>query len=328
MQPFRNILLYTDPAADETARCRAVELAIENKASLTLMNVVKPLPSMLGLTSAVDETDELQRAIASDRRRRLLNFASGYSDTGVAIDVVITIGDPAYETARQVVRGEHDLLIKTADGFGLVDRMFGSVSQSLLRLCPCPVWLLKPDLHGQFDCVVAAVDATSDDKVNRQLNQCILEQASLIAKRESAALHVVSAWNIWMEEPLRIKMGDVIVDAMAKEYEANVGERLDVLLKEIKLRHPELRRHVYRGNAVETIREVVDHVKADLLVMGTQCRTGVSGFLIGNTAESVLSDVKCSVLAIKPESFVSPVNSQIQNSGIRWDAASEYSLFA
>ncbi len=47
--------------------------------------------------------------------------------------------------------------------------------------------------------------------------------------------------------------------------------------------------------------------RIDLLVMGTVCRTGVPGFLIGNTAESVLQQVDCSVLAVKPEGFVTPV---------------------
>ena len=31
------------------------------------------------------------------------------------------------------------------------------------------------------------------------------------------------------------------------------------------------------------------------------------GFFIGNTAESVLQQVNCSVLTVKPEGFVSPV---------------------
>ena len=45
----------------------------------------------------------------------------------------------------------------------------------------------------------------------------------------------------------------------------------------------------------------------DLLVMGTVCRTGLAGFIIGNTAEEVLSALNCSVLTVKPEGFVSPV---------------------
>jgi nucleotide-binding universal stress UspA family protein len=47
----------------------------------------------------------------------------------------------------------------------------------------------------------------------------------------------------------------------------------------------------------------VKHFKADLLVMGTACRTGLSGMLIGNTAEKVLHKVACSVLTIKPDNL-------------------------
>ena len=35
--------------------------------------------------------------------------------------------------------------------------------------------------------------------------------------------------------------------------------------------------------------------------------TGVQGFFIGNTAENVLQHVDCSVLAVKPKGFVTPV---------------------
>jgi len=45
----------------------------------------------------------------------------------------------------------------------------------------------------------------------------------------------------------------------------------------------------------------------DLIVMGTLARAGVEGLLIGNTAEKILSRIDCSVLALKPEGFVSPI---------------------
>ena len=41
--------------------------------------------------------------------------------------------------------------------------------------------------------------------------------------------------------------------------------------------------------------------------MGTVGRTGIQGVLIGNTAETILSNVHCPVLTTKPEGFVSPV---------------------
>ena len=65
-----------------------------------------------------------------------------------------------------------------------------------------------------------------------------------------------------------------------------------------------------RQPAIEMSREVLavaEHVGADLLVMGTVCRTGVSGFFMGNTAEQVLQQVECSVLTVKPDRFITPV---------------------
>jgi hypothetical protein len=41
--------------------------------------------------------------------------------------------------------------------------------------------------------------------------------------------------------------------------------------------------------------------------MGTIARTGIPGVFVGNTAEKLLPHLPCSVLAIKPASFKSPV---------------------
>ena len=45
----------------------------------------------------------------------------------------------------------------------------------------------------------------------------------------------------------------------------------------------------------------------DLIVMGTIGRSGLSGLLIGSTAEKVIDQVNCSVLTIKPDNFKSPI---------------------
>ena len=47
--------------------------------------------------------------------------------------------------------------------------------------------------------------------------------------------------------------------------------------------------------------------RVELVVMGTVCRTGIAGLFIGNTAEKALHQLDCSVLAVKPEGFVTPV---------------------
>jgi len=65
--------------------------------------------------------------------------------------------------------------------------------------------------------------------------------------------------------------------------------------------------HLPEGPPEAVLPEIVESEHEDLLVMGTIARTGVAGLVIGNTAEKILSRINCSVLAIKPDDYVSPV---------------------
>ena len=56
------------------------------------------------------------------------------------------------------------------------------------------------------------------------------------------------------------------------------------------------------------ILEQIERHGIELLVMGTVARTGIPGFFTGNTAERLLPQIPCSVMAVKPEGFVSPVS--------------------
>ncbi|MBR9876574.1 MAG: universal stress protein, partial [Vibrionaceae bacterium] len=65
--------------------------------------------------------------------------------------------------------------------------------------------------------------------------------------------------------------------------------------------------HLLHGKADDQIPDSVDELEIDVLVMGTLARTGISGFVIGNTAENILQSISCSLVAMKPEGFVSPI---------------------
>jgi nucleotide-binding universal stress UspA family protein len=63
-----------------------------------------------------------------------------------------------------------------------------------------------------------------------------------------------------------------------------------------------------RGEPEAVIPQFVVDEGIDLVVMGTVARRGIPGLLIGNTAERILRKLPCSVLAVKPDGFVSPVS--------------------
>ena len=87
----------------------------------------------------------------------------------------------------------------------------------------------------------------------------------------------------------------------------HIQKRLDELVAGYTLEDVKHRIHLLKGEPRVLIPELVQQERIDLIVMGTVCRTGIPGFIIGNTAENVLQHVDTSVLTVKPEGFVTPV---------------------
>ena len=65
--------------------------------------------------------------------------------------------------------------------------------------------------------------------------------------------------------------------------------------------------HLFAGSAAAVIPKFAQEKGVDLIVMGTRARDGLSGLLVGNTAEKVMAQVDCEMLVVKPDDFVSLV---------------------
>ena len=65
--------------------------------------------------------------------------------------------------------------------------------------------------------------------------------------------------------------------------------------------------NILKGNPRKLIPKLANDLDAGLVIMGTVCRTGIPGLIVGNTAETVMNKLDCSILAIKPQKFVSNV---------------------
>ncbi len=94
---------------------------------------------------------------------------------------------------------------------------------------------------------------------------------------------------------------------MLAEARDQSQKNLDELAAGYALEDLKHRIQLLKGEPRVLIPELAQQERINLIVMGTVCRTGIPGFLIGNTAESVLHQVDTSVLTVKPEGFVTPV---------------------
>ena len=75
--------------------------------------------------------------------------------------------------------------------------------------------------------------------------------------------------------------------------------------------------HVREGFPEEVIPEVAKEIEAELVILGTVGRTGLSAALLGNTAEHVISKLSCNLLAIKPSKKISKFILSFKISAVR-----------
>jgi nucleotide-binding universal stress UspA family protein len=107
-----------------------------------------------------------------------------------------------------------------------------------------------------------------------------------MASKISARVHIVHA----------AEKGSDVTELTGKVHEQLAATDYRTLVAGVKV-------HVSIGGADECILNAVREANADLVILGTSSRTGVSGLLPGSTVERLLPELQCSVLALKPEGF-------------------------
>lgn len=243
----------------------------------------------------------VHEGIPETGRQALQDLVERCTTAGVGCELVIVPERPPVAIIRAVMRDGIDLVLvgkrNQADGD---IRKVGTVTIKLLRKCPCPVWAVKPDHDLGQKLVLAATDLSP---VGRRS----VRFGALVARLGEGELHVVHAYQVPMELQLAgSSMSETEYSRAIEEIRTAAQEHIEAGLEEVQ-DPPPVSVHVGRNAPSAAIREAIEHLSPDLLVMGTISRTGIPGILVGNTAEKLLERVDCSLLTVKPEGFVSPV---------------------
>ncbi len=309
MPQFKNILLVSDGLTDEReAFKQAASQARNNGASLKVVTICPAFDKALSSYQVKFE------ALLVERARENVAAACAalkLSEGELALSFEIEAGEaPATRIIRHVLRNGHDLVIKQAPAAEL-KRGFQAIDMQLLRKCPCPVWLSRPIAVSRGEMKVAvAVDPEGPPPEGDALAVQLLRLAGALADECNGKLEIVSAWDFpfegYLRKGSRIRLAEAELQEIVRETEKRCRDQLNALIKAAAIAG-EMRLSHLRGVAGEAIPDFVEANGIDILVMGTVARTGIAGFFMGNTAENVLRNLSCSLLALKPNGFVSPV---------------------
>ena len=323
MERFDKILFFVDSQAPEAKEIeKAVERAMVLGASLTLAGVVPGRHKSRFLSLGGPPPEELERLSIEDETSRLKNLVSAYGDRGVELSLRVLGGKPTTVIPEAVLEDGFDMVWKTPIKSSMPgDRLLGSLDMRLIRACPCPICIVDDRERKESQTVfVAAIDVTpmpEDEDSNEKLNRHILELALSGLTGEGHKLHVIHAWKLYGESILKSPRSNMtskeLDDLREKERDARC-KKIENLLADFKsgLSASEAARfdpeiHLIKGDPKTAIPAKIQALEADILVIGTVSRSGLSGLILGNTAEAILHNLACSVVVVKPDGFVSAV---------------------
>lgn len=130
------------------------------------------------------------------------------------------------------------------------------------------------------------------ETANRALDYAVALAAKLDARIH--VLHVIEIPVLGVPE-LGVALASTTIDSVVREGQAELDRAVEERRNQANFGEVVLR----TGDTRDTIRHVAEEVHADLIVMGTHGRRGVSRALLGSIAEMTVRTAPCPVLTVR-----------------------------
>lgn len=263
---MKKILVPTDfsPVANNALDV-AVDIARYNGAKIELLNVkmypVADVGAYYSLYGASGFTiDETWAEVLKEAKLELNKLIEKYEDVVIKPLVEETAGG----FVTSVLEHKADLIVMGSNGAeGLKEFFIGSNSEEIVRLASCPVLVIKGEIKAFAPKkVVLTIDFSHEKFLKKALNSLPIKDAEL------HFLHVDTGLK-------------------AINYQED-NDKMHKLADKIGLKNCQF--EILNAATVEYgILEYTEKINADLIVMYTHGRTGISHFFNGSIAEDIVN---------------------------------------
>ncbi|RZM80016.1 universal stress protein UspE [Pseudoalteromonas rubra] len=305
MEQIKRILTVIDPTKQQqNSLDRSISLAQKTGAKITAFLSIYDFSYEMTTMLSREEREAMREAVIKDREAWISELTSGYQD--IDIETKVVWHNRPYEAIiKTVLEHEFDLVIKaTHQHDTLKSVIFTPTDWHLIRKCPAPVLLVKDHAWPEKGEILAAVNAVSDDEQHQALNNRIIKDAQFLCELANASLSLV---NTYPATPVNIAIE--IPEFNPSQYNEAVKKHHEeetwALAQRFGLSDSQC--VIKEGLPEDVIPHIAKQKNAELVVIGTVGRTGLSAALVGNTAEHVIDSLDCDVLALKPDGYKSPL---------------------
>lgn len=182
---------------------------------------------------------------------------------------------------KKTTNENFDLVIKT--GRRSETTFYTPTDFHLLRGCRAPVYLLTARKWKKKSTVLVALDVEGKGRSNEKLNLQLLKIGRTMADAMNSELACCFVVNV----PEILKDLDIVdVSTYKKKAREIYLPQVIKLVEAFGITKQNIYREI--GKPAGCIQKIANKLKVNVLIIGTISRKGISGKLIGNTAEQVL----------------------------------------
>ncbi len=306
MLPIRRVLVAINdlrPMSRPIVR-KAAQIAVACKAQLELYHCLSNLVYVDVVADGPRSIRELETKLRQDALRKLERIAATIRGPRLKVSAAAEWDSPVYDAIiRRARKIKADLVVASGhSGSHLLPGLMRLTDWELVRLSPVPVLLIKNSRPYRRPPVLVAVDPGHAFSKPLRLDTELLRTGAALSHSLRGSLHAVYAYN-------RVAIGSVTAGALT-ERALRQEERRTKLAAQAQFNRTLAGTHIARSrrqligrHPVDAILQAVRKSRSAIVVMGAISRTGFKRLLIGNTAETILDELHCDALIVKPAHF-------------------------
>jgi len=265
----------------------ASQLARRHRAAITTLAVLEPISALFGGLDTIREAD-FEAAMLSNAREELEALCRKVK---APVDSArIELGQKSATIAAAARRLKADLIVVGAHGFQGFEYFLGTTATGVLHAAHCNVLGVRSDRSGDYQCLLAALDAESSSV------DVLREARALAPGAQLHAIHVMKPLLAGYSSAIADLNQELPVDTIESRLRGELDERLQQLIRQADV--GEVTVHIRQGTPSKEIKRLQIQIDADLAVMGSGQPAG-SGWLIGSTTQNVLHGCNCDALIVR-----------------------------
>jgi universal stress protein E len=293
------ILVVFDPYHDsQPAFERAHFLAKKMNANLLLVSCIYDETYDMTNFLTADQRVDMKNALLSAQQEAMHKHAQAFE--GVNIEIKTVWHKSLYRGIIDLASHEHcDLVVKSVkEHTKFAQKIFTPNDWNLLRYSPMNVLMVKQHDWPENGNIVAAISIDANDKTHNLLSERVTQISLDIAQLVGGEVHLV---NTFAGAPIHVAVEVPSFNAQAYNQDIEEKHKSEVAAIGLSYGISDKCQHVQEGLPEDVVPLICNNVDAELLVLGSVGRRGISAALLGNTAEHIIDKVNCDTLVVKPQ---------------------------